>query len=133
MKIHAPTPPLGRYLSSTWYESTYRTARAGDPSADSVQKLISKSPPYKTFPTAANRADRIVGPRSPLPCQAWHGFEVSFAYHGEVRRCLRACKRTPSGAAAAAPPAGANVRKLFFYYLESVLGPMVGAVMFMDR
>jgi hypothetical protein len=29
------------------------------------------------------------------PCQAWHGYGVSTAHHGEVRGCRRACERTP--------------------------------------
>jgi hypothetical protein len=36
-----------------------------------------KSPLYMVFPTAADPADRAVGPLSPLPCQAWHGYGVS--------------------------------------------------------
>jgi hypothetical protein len=59
------------------------------------------------FPTIDDPPDRVVSPRSPLPCQAWHGYGVSSAHDGEVRGCRRACERTPSGAAAAAPPAGA--------------------------
>jgi hypothetical protein len=47
------------------------------------------------FPTSADPADRAVGPLSPLPCQAWHGYGVSNAHHGEVRGCRRACERTP--------------------------------------
>jgi hypothetical protein len=44
-----------------------------------------KSPLYKAFPTAADLADRAVGPYSPLSCQVWHGYGVSNAHHGEVR------------------------------------------------
>ena len=54
-----------------------------------------KSPMYKAFPTAADPTDRAVGPLSPLPCQASHGYGVSSAHHGEVRGCRRACERTP--------------------------------------
>jgi hypothetical protein len=54
-----------------------------------------KSPLYMAFPRAANPADRAVGPLSPLPCQAWHGYGASIAHHGEVRGCRRACERTP--------------------------------------
>jgi hypothetical protein len=63
-----------------------------------------KSPPYKAFPTAANRADRIAGPLSPLPCQALHGYGVSSAHHGEVRGWRRACEHTP-------PPAPPPLRR----------------------
>jgi hypothetical protein len=66
-----------------------------------------KSPLYRAFPTTADPADRAVDPPSPLSCQALHGYGVSSAHHGEVRGCRRACERTPLGAAAAAPPAGA--------------------------
>jgi hypothetical protein len=31
---------------------------------------------------------------NPLTCQAWHGYGVSNAHHGEVRKCRRACERT---------------------------------------
>jgi hypothetical protein len=54
-----------------------------------------KSYMYKAFPTAADPADRAVGPLSPLPCHALHGYGVSSAHHGEVRGCRRACERTP--------------------------------------
>jgi hypothetical protein len=54
-----------------------------------------KSPMYRAFPTTDDHADRVVGPLSPLPYQAWHGYGVSSAHHGEVRVCRRACQRTP--------------------------------------
>jgi hypothetical protein len=47
------------------------------------------------FPTAVDPADRTVGSLSPLLCQAKNGYGVSSAHHGEVRRCRRACERTP--------------------------------------
>jgi hypothetical protein len=53
-----------------------------------------KIPIYKAFPTTADPADRVVGPLSPLPCQARHGYVVSSAHHGEVRGCRQACERT---------------------------------------
>jgi hypothetical protein len=54
-----------------------------------------KSPMYMAFPTVADPADRAVGPLSPLPCQAGHGYGVSSAHQWEVRGCRRACERTP--------------------------------------
>jgi hypothetical protein len=54
-----------------------------------------KSPLNMAFPTAVDPADRAVGPLSPLPCRAWHGYGVSSAHHGELRECRRACERTP--------------------------------------
>jgi hypothetical protein len=45
---------------------------------------------------------------SPLPCQAWHGYGVTNAHHVEVEVGADGhASATPSGAAAAAPPAGA--------------------------
>jgi hypothetical protein len=64
------------------------------------------------YPTVVDPADRAVGPLSPLPCHARHGYGASTTHHGEVRECSRACVRTPSGAVAAAPPAGAVATQL---------------------
>jgi hypothetical protein len=47
------------------------------------------------FPTPDDPADRFVGPFSPLPCQAWHGYVTFIAHNGEVREFRRACERTP--------------------------------------
>jgi hypothetical protein len=55
------------------------------------------------FLTAVDHADRVVVPLSPLPCQAWHGYGVSNAHHGEARECRRAS----APLSAAATPAGA--------------------------
>jgi hypothetical protein len=72
-------------------EQTYRTVRAGDLGASIAHNHFFKSPMFMAFPIVVDPADRAVGPLSPLPCQAWHGYGVSSAHHGEVR----ACKRTP--------------------------------------
>jgi hypothetical protein len=66
---------------------------------------------YRAFPTAADPTDRAIGPLSPLPCQAWHGYGVSSAHHGEVRDADGPASAPPSGAAAATPPAGAQERQ----------------------
>jgi hypothetical protein len=48
---------------------------------------------------------------SPLPCRAWHGYMVIIAHHMEVEVGADGPASTPlSGAAAAAPPAGACSR-----------------------
>jgi hypothetical protein len=48
---------------------------------------------------------------SSLPCQAWHGYGVTNAHHVEVEVGADAhASALPSGAAAAAPPAGAAGR-----------------------
>jgi hypothetical protein len=87
---------VGLYLVVYVRKKTYRTGRAGDLGAGIAQKLFfSKSHVYMAFPTAADHADRAIGPLSPLPCQAWHGYGVSNAHHGEVMGCRRACERTP--------------------------------------
>jgi hypothetical protein len=45
---------------------------------------------------------------SPLPCQAWHGYGVTNAHRVEVEVGADGhANAPPSGAAAAAPPAGA--------------------------
>jgi hypothetical protein len=47
---------------------------------------------------------------SPLPCQAWHGYRVTNAHRVEVEVGADGHASAPlSGAAAAAPPAGARV------------------------
>jgi hypothetical protein len=46
---------------------------------------------------------------SPLPCQAWHGYGVTTAHRVEVEVGADGLASAPlSGAAAAAPPAGAT-------------------------
>jgi hypothetical protein len=67
-------------------------------------RLFIKNPPYKAFPTAANRADRTVSRLCPLPCQVLHGYWV--ATTGRWRDAHGPARTPPSGAAAAAPPAG---------------------------
>jgi hypothetical protein len=86
---------VGMYSIVSVCEKAYRTGRPGDLGAGIAQKLFFQSPMYMAFPTAADPTDRAVGPLSPLPCQALHGYGVSSAHHGEVRRCRRACERTP--------------------------------------
>jgi hypothetical protein len=66
-------------------------------------------PSVPCFPTAADPADRscryLV---SPLPCQAWHGYMITSAHRVEVEVGADGHASAPlSGAAAAAPPAGA--------------------------
>jgi hypothetical protein len=46
---------------------------------------------------------------SPLPCQAWHGYMVTIAHRVKVEVGANGPASAPlSGAAAAAPPAGAG-------------------------
>jgi hypothetical protein len=92
--VQAPPLKVRMYSEVFVCEKTYRTGRAGDLGAGIVKHFSFKSPMYRAFPTTADHADRAVGPLSPLPCHAWHGYGVSSAHHGEVRGC-RAYERTP--------------------------------------
>jgi hypothetical protein len=50
---------------------------------------------------------------SPLPCQAWHGYMVVRAHRVEVEVGADGPARASlSGAAAAAPPAGARIKRM---------------------
>jgi hypothetical protein len=50
---------------------------------------------------------------SPLPCQAWYGYKVTNAHRVEVQVGADGpANAPPSGAAAAAPPAGAYDKEL---------------------
>jgi hypothetical protein len=73
---------------------------------------------YYVFPNPPYRASRqLLIPRiaavgiafSPLPCQAWHGYGVASAHRVEVEVGADGpASASLSGAAAAAPPAGAS-------------------------
>jgi hypothetical protein len=92
-----PHPPKwDDILAISSLEKPYWTGRAGDLGAGIVQSslFLQKALCTWPFPTAADRADRIAGPISPLPCQEWHGYRVSIAHHGKVRGCRRAYERT---------------------------------------
>jgi hypothetical protein len=60
---------------------------------------------------------------SPLPYQAWHGYMVANAHREEVEVSADGlASATPSGAAAAAPPAGADLHyNSFAFLLETIL------------
>jgi hypothetical protein len=92
--VHAPPLKVRLYLGVFVCEKAYWTGRAGDLGAG-IRTFFFKSPLYMAFPTAVDPADRAVGPLSPLPCQAWHGYGVSSAHHREVRGCRRVWERTP--------------------------------------
>jgi hypothetical protein len=48
-------------------------------------------------------------PPSPQPYHAWHGYRVTIAHHEEVGvSAVMHASALPSGAAAAAPPAGSE-------------------------
>jgi hypothetical protein len=57
------------------------------------------------------RIAAIVTSFSPLPCQAWHGYGASSAHRVEVEvvGADGHANTPPSGAAAAAPPAGSGI------------------------
>jgi hypothetical protein len=81
--------------------------------------IFFKSPLYMALPTAADPADRAVGPLSPLLCQAWHGYGVSSAHHGEVRGCRRACERTPLRCRRRCAAGGRQASTLILYHTLS--------------
>jgi hypothetical protein len=89
-----------------------------------------KSPMYMAFPTAADPTDRYVGPLSPLPCQAWHGYGVSSAHHGEVRGNRRAYERTPLRGRRRCAAGG---RPLHQITLEKSVGKALGATLVIHR
>ena len=70
---------------------------------------VFQNPPYMA--SRQPLIPRIVGTGtsfSPLPCQAWHGYGVTSAHRVEVEVGADGPASAPlSGAAAAAPPAGA--------------------------
>jgi hypothetical protein len=65
-------------------------------------------PSVHGFPTAIDPAYRTAGISfSPLPCQAWHAYMVTSAHREEVEEGADGhASAPPSGAVAAAPPAG---------------------------
>ena len=67
-------------------------------------------PSVHGFPIAADPAIAAAGTSfSPLPCKVWHGYGVTSAHRVEVEVGADGPASAPlSGAAAAAPPAGAT-------------------------
>jgi hypothetical protein len=72
--------------------------------------VFSQNPPYRASRQLMISRIAAVGTSfSPLPCQAWHGYMVTSAHRVEVEVGPDGPASAPfSGAAAAAPPAGAN-------------------------
>jgi hypothetical protein len=93
--VHAPPLEVGLYSGVSVREKHIGRAEREILVPVLHRNYVFKSPLYMAFPTAPDPADRASGPLSPLPCQAWHGYGVSNAHHGEVRGCRRACDRTP--------------------------------------
>ena len=71
--------------------------------------MFFQNPPYKASRQLLIPRIAAVGTScSPLPCQAWHGYGVTSAHRVEVEVGADGPASAPlSGAAAAAPPAGA--------------------------
>jgi hypothetical protein len=109
LKMHAPSPQRGRYLSRIWSRKTHRTGREGDRGAGSVNNYFQK-PSVHGFPISNDRVDRscrLTSP-SPLPCHAWHGNRVTNSHHEEVGVSVDVhASAPPSGATAVTPPIGA--------------------------
>jgi hypothetical protein len=74
--------------------------------------MFFQNPPYRASRQVLITRIAAVGTSfSPLPCQAWHGYMVTSAHRVEVEVGADGLANAPpSGAAAAAPPAGASVR-----------------------
>jgi hypothetical protein len=91
--VHAPPPRGGTVCRSI----SPRKKHIGRAEREILVPVLhrNKSPLHMAFPTTVDPADRALGPLSPLPCHAWHGYRVSNAHHGKVRGCRRACERTP--------------------------------------
>ena len=71
--------------------------------------MFFQNPPYRaTRQLLIPRIAAVGTSFSPLPCQAWHGYRVTNAHRVEVEVGADGPASAPlSGAAAAAPPAGA--------------------------
>jgi hypothetical protein len=71
---------------------------------------VFQNPPYRASRQLLIPRIAAVGTSfSPLPCQAWHGYGFTSAHRVEVEVGADGPASTPlSGAAAAAPPAGAE-------------------------
>jgi hypothetical protein len=71
--------------------------------------MLFQNPPYMASRQLLIPRIATVGTRfSPLPCQTWHGYGVTSAHRVEVEVVADGPANAPlSGAAAAAPPAGA--------------------------
>jgi hypothetical protein len=70
---------------------------------------VFQNPPYRASRQLMIPPITAVGTSfSPLPCQAWHGYGITSAHRVEVEVDADGhASAPPSGAAAAAPPAGA--------------------------
>jgi hypothetical protein len=73
---------------------------------------VFQNPPYRTSRQVLIPRIAAVGSSfNPLPCQAWHGYMVTSAHRVEVEVGADGpANAPPSGAAAAAPPAGAVIK-----------------------
>ena len=71
--------------------------------------MFFQNPPYKASRQLLIPRIAAVGTSlSPLPCQTWHSYMVTSAHRVEVEVGADGhASASPSGAAAAAPPAGA--------------------------
>jgi hypothetical protein len=85
--------------------------------------MIFQSPPYMACrQLLIPRIAAVVTSFSPLPCQAWHGYNVINAHRVEVEvGADEHASAPPFGAAAAALPAGARTSNLGFARTHSRL------------
>jgi hypothetical protein len=80
-----------------------------------------ENPPYRASrQLLISRIAAVVTSFIPLPCEAWHGYMITSAHRVEVEVGADGpAKAPPSGAAAAAPPAGARWRNGNGYTVEA--------------
>jgi hypothetical protein len=81
--------------------------------------MLFQNPPYRASRQLMIPRVATVGTSfSPLPCQAWHGYGVTIAHRVEVEVGADGPANAAfSGAAAAAPPAGAAKESLYLHAL----------------
>jgi hypothetical protein len=110
-----PRPLVGRVSVSIKSRKTDRTDRAGD--SCSRVRILCFSKTLRTWLPSQLLIPRIAAAgtfSNPLPCQAWHGYIINDAHRVEVEVDADGHPSAPpSGAAAAAPPAGAGTSDTF--------------------
>jgi hypothetical protein len=88
--------------------------------------MFFQNPPYRASRQLLIPRIAVVGTSfSPLPCHAWHGYKVNSAHHVEVEVGADGpANAPPSGAAAAAPPAGAKFHACPNKTIQPTHGPI---------
>jgi hypothetical protein len=107
----APAPSSGEYLRVFSRGKDISDMPSGRSLCRCTDIMFFQNPPYRA--SRVLMIPRIAGVGTsfcPLPCQAWHGYMVTSAHRLEVEVSADGHASAPlSGAAAAAPPAGAVI------------------------